>query len=188
MSLTAHQVDEVFSGLGLPAPGPTNVSAIESIPDNITAELAIEALPEVQTQVVPVVQMFELATGHDPLHGTLANLVGADMTLPQMADALISSQTFANLYNGGAPVNPNVAVTPSLIDAMFLNGLGHVPSAATEQGFAGLTVEQAFLDIATSPTMAAAHASDISLLLTQVGELSAGTPVDFVGVADHAVT
>ncbi len=101
--------------------------------------------------------MFDLATGHNPNTTTLSSIVSSDLTQPQLASALVASSAFADLYNGGVAVDPNAPVTTSLVDAMFLNGLGHAPTAATEHGFAGLTNAQAFLAIASSDAMTETH-------------------------------
>ncbi len=135
------------------------------------------SLPEVQSQVVPVMQMFDLATGHMPIGQTLASMVSADLTQPQLANELVSSSTFANFYNGGIAVDPNAPVTSSLVDAMFLVGLGHTPTAATEHGFAGLTNEQAFLAVASSAAMTETQTVGIAAHLTGAIELVTGYPV-----------
>ena len=182
------QIDEGFDALGLPPPQPGIINALEAISDDETAIAIIITLPDVQSQVLPVLQMFDLATGHDYLtSATLSSIVSSDLTQPQLADAFVSSPTFANLYNGGGAVDPNAPVTASLVGEMFYVGLGHTPLASTEQGFAGLTNEQAFLAIATSAAMTAAQASDIDLHLTNLlhFEMNAPNEAQIVGQADH---
>src|SRR6185437_7792663 len=127
------------------------LSALESIPDSATTTADIIALPEVQTIDAPIIQMFELATGHDPIGATLASVAESALSPAELASAIVASQAFANNYNGGELVNPNAPVSAGLVDALFLNGLGHAPTAATEAGFAGLTNAQAFLEFSTSP-------------------------------------
>ena len=43
-----------------------------------------------------------------------------------------------------------------------------MPTATTEAGFSGLTNAQAFLEIATSPSITAAHAGDVDTFLTNI--------------------
>ena len=173
MSLTAE-----FAGVfGLLPPSPDEIAALTSITDVPTAIADMIALPEVQSQVVPVMQMFDLATGHLPIGQTLASMVSADLTQPQLANELIASSTFADFYNGGIPVNPNSPVTTALVDAMFMVGLGHAPTAATEHGFAGMTNEQAFLAIASSAAMTETQTVGIASHLTGAIELVTGYPV-----------
>jgi hypothetical protein len=112
----------------LPPPGPAEMNALTSIPDSEAAVAAMIALPDVQAKMVPILQMFDLATGHTPTDSTLEGLVTSGLTQPEFADAFVSSSTFADAYNGGVAVNPNAPVTSSLVDAMFLIGLGHTPT------------------------------------------------------------
>ena len=69
-----------------------------------------------------------------------------------MASALVSSQTFANVYNAGVILNPNtlISANDSIITALFVNGLGHAPTQNTLNGFHGLTLANAFLEFSQS--------------------------------------
>src|ERR1700735_3695061 len=106
MGFSQSQVDSAFAALGLMPPDPAELFAIESISGNLVlvdyvqsgqefaflvapATPVIAELPEVQTQVAPVVQMFELATGHDPSQTTLASIVSSDQTAAQLAYDLV---------------------------------------------------------------------------------------------------
>jgi hypothetical protein len=79
-----------------------------------------------------------------------------------------------NIYNAGVLVDPNAPVSEDMVDALFLNGLGHPPSPATASGFVGLTNAQAFLGIATSPAMTETHASAVAASLNILEQLGAG--------------
>jgi hypothetical protein len=211
MGFSATQVDEAFAALGLAPPDAGGLMAIEAI--NGPVEFAsyfqsgqefefpvapatpiIAELPEVQAQVVPVVQMFDLATGHMPIGQTLSDMVSSGLTQPQLAYALVASSTFADFYNGGVAVNPNAPVTSSLVDTMFLVGLGHTPKAATEQGFAGLTNAQAFLAFDTSDTVTQTLAPNVEGCLMQVITLATGVigidplPADTVSIVGQSST
>jgi hypothetical protein len=193
MSLTAVQVDEVFYSLGLEPPSAPIMTALTSVPDVFQAAADIITLPQVQALVVPVVEMFLLSTGanpHAPTSATLSSIVSSGLSEPQLATAFVSSQVFADNYNGGVLLNPNALVSAGMVDALFLNGLGHPPTAATEAGFAGLTNVQAFVEFATSPTTTAAQASTVDLVLTNIMALAIGLPTDssIVGSAVHHVT
>ena len=127
MSFSQDQVDEAFAALGLEPPGAAELTAIESINGPIEfvdysqsgqqfefpvlpATPIIAELPEVQTQVVPVAQMFDAALGHFPADPTLVAMVKSGLTEPQLASAIVSSQAFASVNNGGVLLDPNAAV------------------------------------------------------------------------------
>ena len=76
---SAINIDEGFAALGLPQPQPAILTALEAIPDDLTAIATLIELPQVQTQVVPVLQMFELATGHNPAGQTLPSIVSSGL-------------------------------------------------------------------------------------------------------------
>jgi hypothetical protein len=179
VGITAQQIDDAFTDmLGLPLPDQAELNEFVSIGDYGTVIADIIALPEVQTQVIPVLQMFDLTTGRDnPTFATLSSIDSSGLTQPQLADAFVSSSTFASFYNGGVPVDPNAPVTTSLVDSMFLIGLGHSPTTATEHGFAGLTNEQAFLAIATSAAMTETQTVGIHSYLTNALILVTGAPL-----------
>jgi hypothetical protein len=211
MGFSATQVDEAFAALGLAPPAAGELVAIEAINGPVEyanyfqsgqefefpvapATPIIAELPEVQAQVVPVVQMFALATGHMPTGHTLFEMVLSGLTQPQLAYALVSSSTFADFYNGGVALNPDAPVTFSLVDSMFMFGLGHAPSAATKQGFAGLTNAQAFHAFNTSETVTQALAPSVEGYLMQVITLATGIidadplPADTVTIVGQSST
>jgi hypothetical protein len=177
MSMSANQIDIAFDVLGLPPPSAPLLSTLETIVEDQTSVADILALPQVQALDYLIVQMFELATGHDPTAATLSSIASSALTPEELASAFVASQSFANVYNGGAPMNPNAPASEDFVDALFLNGLGHAPTAATEAGFAGLTNAQVFLDFAMSPTMTAAHASQVTASLTNIVELATSTKI-----------
>ena len=210
MGFSATQVDEAFAALGLAPPAAGELVAIEAINGPVEyanyfqsgqefefpvapATPIIAELPEVQAQVVLVVQMFALATGHMPTGHTLFEMVLSGLTQPQLAYALVSSSTFADFYNGGVALNPDAPVTFSLVDSMFIFGLGHAPSAATEHGFAGLTNAQAFLAFDTSDTVTQTLAPIVVGGILQVITLATGIilgdpPADTVTIVGQSST
>lgn len=99
-----------------------------------------------------IVQMFEVGLGHAPSVTTLTSMNATNLTDAQLAAAFVSSQAFANVNNGGALLNPNAPASPTVVDDLFQNNLGHLPTAATLSGFEGLTNAQAFLAFALSDT------------------------------------
>ena len=125
MALTETQINEAFAALGQPAPSSALLASIEAIPDDVAALKTIIALPQVQSQDIPIVSMFDLALGHDPTAATLSSIVENNSSLASVASQFVASQAFANIYNGSVILNPNAIVTSannSIITALFVNG------------------------------------------------------------------
>ena len=57
---------------------------------------AVVNSPEAIANVYPILQMFDLAFRHFPSASTFASLVNSALTLPDLAAAVVGSQTFAN--------------------------------------------------------------------------------------------
>jgi hypothetical protein len=155
-------------------PDAAELTALESVSDYYQGVQDIVALPEVQTEVAPIVQMFEAALGHDPTSTTLASMVSSQLTEPQLAAAFVSSQAFANVYNGGILLNPNSLISPNLVDSLFIRVLDHPPTVATIEGFSGLTIAQAFQAFVASQAATAALCNNVDTYLTQTVELAVG--------------
>jgi hypothetical protein len=174
VSFSQTQIDNAFEALGLAAPDAAELNALENVSDYYQGVQDIVALPEVQTAVAPIVQMFEAALGHAPTAMTLASMVSSQLTEPQLAAAFVSSQAFADVYNGGIPLNPNSPTTPDLVDSLFLRVLEHPPTVATLEGFSDLTSAQAFLAFVTSQTVSTVLCNSVNTYLTQTVELAVG--------------
>jgi len=175
VSFTQIQIDNAFEALGLALPSPAELTALEQMNDDYyQAVQTIISLPEVQTQVLPVVQMFDVALGHAPTQATLASIVSSQLTEPQLVSAFVSSQAFANVNNDGVLLNPNSLVTPEIVDTLFIQGLGHPPTISTLDSFNGLTVAQAFFAFVTSQTISTALASEVASYASQSVELAVG--------------
>ena len=182
MSLTSTQIDEIFAAMGLPAPSSAVATSLEAIPNTYDALNTIIDLPEVQSEVIPILAMFDLSLGHDPTSATLASMVENNGgNIASIANQFVESQTFANLYNAGTLLSASTIVDASnsgIITALFVNGLGHPPTTATLEGFFGLTLGQAFLDFTQSNAIAETPTIDASL--TNIMELAAGIPAQAV--------
>jgi hypothetical protein len=191
MSLSQTQIDEAIAAFGLPPLAPVLVSTLESINGGLEADFLsgsnvlsegqelqgqedIAELPQVQTEVVPVLQMFDAAFGYMPLQPTLSSMVSSNLTETSLASALVSSQTFANLYNEGVALDPNAPASDDLIEALFIRDLGHAPSVATLAGFDGLSNAQAFLEIATSDAVSNALGPYVQADIRDVVALTTG--------------
>jgi hypothetical protein len=175
--MTQTQIDEAFAAMGLAPPVSALLTSLEAIPDTYTALATIIQLPQVQTSVIPIVTMFDLALGHDPTSATLSSIVQTNLSQAGLAADFVASQAFANVYNGGVLLNPNTVVTSandSIITALFVNGLGHAPTQATLNGFHGLTLATAFLEFSQSQAAGVSPIVDASL--TQILELATGIP------------
>ena len=174
MSFTQTQIDNAFDALGLALPGPGELNALEHVSDYYQGVQDIVALPEVQAEVAPIVQMFEAAFGRAPSPTTLASMVSSQLTEPQLAAAFVSSQAFANVYNDSAPLNPISTITAGVVESLFIRVLGHAPTAATLEGFSGLTTADAFLAFVTSQAATTALCNNVNTYLTQTVELAVG--------------
>jgi hypothetical protein len=174
VSFTQTQIDNAFSALGLAPPPAAELTALEGVSDYYQAVQTIASVPEVQAGVAPIVQMFEATLGHAPDQTTLAAMVSSQLNEPQLATAFVSSQTFANVYNGGLLLDPNSSVTSDVVEALFIRGLGHPPTATTLSGFAGMSVAQAFFAFVTSDAISNTFASQVSAYTTEQIELAVG--------------
>jgi hypothetical protein len=183
--LTATQVSNAFHALGLHAPSPGISDAITSIGSVLQAYIDIVELPNVQTIDAPIVRMLELTEGHDPAGNTASAIFQSGLTHLEIARELVGSQDFANNYNHGILLDPKAQVSAGLVDEMFMNGLGHAPTAATEAGFKGMTNAQAFLAFVESPSMTEQHGSEANESMFIQLALTDGIPEGpFIGFSD----
>jgi hypothetical protein len=178
MSLSQTQINEAFAAMGLPAPSSAVLASLEAISNDYTALNTIIALPEVQSDVMPILAMFDLALGHDPSSATLASMVENNANnIASIANQFVESQAFANVYNGGVLLSASTVVDSSnsgIITALFVNGLGHPPTNATLQGFFGLTLGQAFLEFTQSEAISSVDNASLLGIL----ELATGVPAE----------
>jgi hypothetical protein len=174
VSFTQPQIDNAFEALGLALPDAAELTALENVSDYYQGVQDIVTLPEVQTEVAPIAQMFEAAFGRGPTSQTLASMVSSQLTEPELAAAFVSSQAFANVYNNGTLLNPNSLSDPEIIESLFIRVLDHPPTAATLAGFSGLTITQSFQAFVTSQAVTASLGSNVDTYLTQTVELAVG--------------
>jgi hypothetical protein len=185
MSLTTAQIKEAFDAMGLngppgsqnAAPSAAVISTIAAVPDTYQALNDIMSLPEVQSDVIPILAMFDLALGHDPTSATLSSMVESTLSQQELANEFVDDPSFAAKYYNGENFNHNTIIDQSnsgIITALFLNGLGHAPSAQTLQGFIGLSLGEAFLEFTQSNAVAVSSTIDSSLL--SILELATGVP------------
>lgn len=189
---TGQELIHAFAALGLGVPPPAELAALQSADSNseltsLIPPQAIINMPEITSHVVPVAQIFNVALGYFSHQATLASMVQSDLTAPELATAIVSSQAFANLNNGGLLLNPNAPISTGLVDALFTHVLGHLPSAATLAGFEGMTNAQALLEFSASAAVTDQLASAVSTYLTNVVNLATGFPIEtqIVGQAVH---
>ena len=169
--LTAAQVNGIYEAVLQRAPSNIEVTAALAL-DSATGDAATVAAvvdsAEAITNVYPILQSFELAFGYLPQAATLASMVQSALSVPQLCSAIVASQTFANVYDGGTLINPNSPVTASIVEALYTHALGHAPTQSTLSGWlnAGLTVAQAFQDMVTSQSYFQTTQSTIEQYLT----------------------
>jgi hypothetical protein len=189
---TGQELISALAALGLGAPPPAELAALQAansyigLTDGIPVQTILD-MPEIQSDVVPVAQMFDVALGYFPVGQTLPSLVQSNLTALELATAIVSSQAFANVNNEGVLLNPNAPTSTGLVDALFIHALGHAPSAATLAGFEGMTNAQVLLELSTSATVSNQLAPAVIAFLTDVVELATGFPSEtqIVGQAAH---
>jgi hypothetical protein len=169
--LTAAQIDGIYEVVLQRAPSNIEVTAALAL-DSATGDAATIAAvvdsAEAITNVYPILQSFELAFGYLPQASTLASMVQSALSVQQLCSAIVASQTFANIYDGGTIINPNSPVTASIVETLYTHALGHAPTQATLSGWlnAGLTVAEAFQDMTTSQSYFQTTQSTIEQYLT----------------------
>jgi hypothetical protein len=153
--LTATQINALYEAVLQRAPSNVEVTAslaLDSATSNAATVAAIVDSAEAITNIYPILETCELAFGYLPQASTLASMAQSALTVSQLSYAIVDSQTFANMYNGGTLIDPNSPVTASIVDALCIHALGHAPTQTTLSGWlnAGLTVAEAFQDMVTS--------------------------------------
>jgi hypothetical protein len=130
----------------------------------------------ISPDLVPTLEMFQLAFGYFPQNASnLNSIVNSGLTLTQLSDAVVNSQTFANVFDDGVILNPNSVLVPgsfgtNYIDALFQSSVGHLPTASTVAGFDGYTISQAFLAFVESQTYYNSQLSAMTQYLTELGQ------------------
>jgi hypothetical protein len=202
--LTATQINALYEAVLQRAPSSVEVTAslaLDSATSNAATVAAIVDSAEAITNIYPILQTCELAFGYLPQASTLASMAQSALTISQLSYAIVGSQTFANMYNGGTLINPNAPVTASIVDALCTHALGHTPTQSTLSSWlnSGLTVAESFQDMVTSPSYFQATQSAIEQYLTAAanaaisvsGATNAGDSVNVVGSvssAEHSLT
>jgi hypothetical protein len=192
--LTIAQINGIYEAVLQRAPSSIEVTAalaLDSATGDSATVAAIVDSAEAITNVYPILQTFELAFGYLPQAPTLASMVQSALTVSDLCSAIVASQTFANVYNGGTSINPNSPVTASIVEALYTQALGHAPTQSTLSGWlnAGLTVAEAFQDMVTSQSYFQTTQSTIEHYLTAAangaisvnGASMAGDGVNVVG-------
>ena len=130
----------------------TASEALQAAEGSAVMTAAIVNSAEALGNVYPILQMFELAFGHFPTASTLASMVSSELTVTQLSEAVVASQTFANVFNGGALLNPNAPVTAGIVETLYTEALGHAPTQSTLTQWlnSGLSIAQAFDAMVTS--------------------------------------
>ena len=177
--LTTAHIGAIYEAVLQRAPTATEVTAslaLDSATGNVGVIAALVNSAEAITNVYPILQMFDLAFGHFPVAATLASMVETGLAVPQLASAIVASQTFADIYNDGALINPNSPVTANIVEVLYTQALGHAPTQATLNGWlsGGLTVAQAFEDMVTSESYFATTQTSIEQYLTAAAISEAG--------------
>jgi hypothetical protein len=140
----------------------------DTVSIGVTGLLPVTSIFPSEQTLDPIVQMFEVGLGHTPTQMTLLSMNASNLTEAQLAAAFVSSEAFAAVNNGGVSVDPNAPASASVIDSLFMNTLGHIPTAATLAGFEGLTNEQAFSAFVTSDTVSAVVGASVDSYVTNV--------------------
>jgi hypothetical protein len=192
--LTPAQINGIYEAVLQRAPSSIEVTAalaLDSATGDAATVAAIVDSAEAITNVYPILRSFELAFGYLPQAATLASMVQSALTVPELSSAIVASQTFASVYNGGTLIDPNSPVTASIVEALYTQALGHAPTQSTLSSWlnAGLTVAEAFQDMVTSQSYFQTTQSTIEQYLTAAangaisvnGATIAGEGVNVVG-------
>ena len=129
---TAAQVNGIYEAVLQRAPSSIEVTAalaLDSATGDAATVAAIVDSAEAITNVYPILQSFELAFGYLPQAATLASMVQSALSVTQLCSAIVASQTFANVYDGGTMINPNSPVTASIVETLYTHALGHAPTS-----------------------------------------------------------
>ena len=147
----------------------TASTALDAVVGNNVMTAAVVNSAEAITNVYPILQMFDLAFGYLPTAATLASMVQSDLTVPQLSTAVVASQTFANVYNGGSLIDPNSPVTAGVVEALYQQALGYAPTQPTLDSWldSGLTVAQAFQEMVSSQSYFLTTQNSIEQYLTE---------------------
>ena len=109
-------------------------------------------------------QIIELATGSAPSAAQLTTWMAyenAGGSLSSIASAFVASTMFANLYNGGLPVDPDSPITTAIASTIIDHALGaHTTSQASNWVGTGLPVSQVFQAFALGDQFTAATAEE----------------------------
>jgi hypothetical protein len=133
----------------------------------------------ISPDLVPTLEMFQLAFGYFPQNASnLNSIVNSGLTLTQLSDAVVKSQSFANVFDDGVILNPNrVLVAGSFatnyIDALFQSAVGHLPTASTVAGFDGYTISHAFRAFVESQTYYNSQLGGMTQYLTELAQNAA---------------
>ena len=157
----------------------TASEALQSAEGTAVMVAAIVDSAEGLTNVDPILQMFDLAFGRFPNAATLSSMVSSDLTVAQLSEAVVASQTFANTYNGGTLLNPDAPVTAGIVEALYTQALGHAPTQSTLAQWlnSGLSIEQAFEAMVTSQSYLETTLPSLEQYLTTAASGVVGTLV-----------
>jgi hypothetical protein len=171
-------ISDAYASFGLSVPSDYLLSELLSIYPTGAQQAANLLAGTVMQTAVPIdEQMFIVATGHESQQTTIGSIVSSGLTTDQLAADFVASPTFAAFNNGGVALDPNAPASTTMIDNLFQNMLGHLPTQATLDGFAGMTNAHAFEAFALSDTIGAVFAHTIADYVQSYVDLDLGTPM-----------
>jgi hypothetical protein len=176
----AINIEAIYEAVLQRAPTLAEVTASEALQSTEGTAVMVAAIvdsAEGLTNVDPILQMFDLAFGRFPNASTLSSMVSSDLTVAQLSEAVVASQTFANTYNGGTLLNPDAAVTAGIVEALYTQALGHAPTQSTLAQWlnSGLSIDQAFEAMVTSQSYLETTLPSLEQYLTTAASGVVGT-------------
>jgi hypothetical protein len=176
----------------------TNSSGVGTVDVNLGNNTA----PNVTLGGPPINQIIELATGNAPSSGQLANWQAyedAGGSLSSIASAFIASTAFANLHNGGVPVDPNSPIATAVVSSIIDQTQGaHTASQVSAWVGSGLSTVQVFQAFAAGDQFTAAtaqeNAPNVEIIATGMphvgsGNIGGGIVLDKLSIVfDNAAT
>ena len=200
---SGQAINDIYNAVLQHSATSSQISTVEATATASGDAAAISSIvnsSEAQYNVNPVIQIIELATGVLPnatqLSGWVAAveadglLTGQAQTNPlmdNMAEAFVASTMFGNTFNGGTAVDPNAAITASIVSAIIQAATGVAATQTQIHNWVatGETIDQVFVEFALGDQYTAHLQGTVQHYLTSAAEYAASA--DFAGASSSVL-